>query len=82
MKPAVKKKRDTAFVIARRTAYKTSLSQDIEMLERTGCTDSNVANMRTRLACIEWLEANSDPRPLDSETMAEFEKTKTGSETI
>ena len=63
-------------VIERRTRYRDKLKADIERLERNGCRDDELARLRDRLGCIEWLESRKDPRPLDTGTMAEYMKEK------
>ena len=72
MKKEEKIKRDHGFVKSQRDRYREMLEHDIKNLEKAGCRGGMFDSLKDRLACIEWLEANDDPRPLDSETMDEY----------
>lgn len=68
--------------LIRREAYKESLRSDLSRLEALGCDDMIMENMRTRLACIEWMESHNDSRPLCSDALHEFSVSKEASESV
>ncbi len=78
LKKELKAERDRKFTRSQRDEYKASLEHDIRNLDKAGCSGGMVDNLKERLACIEWLESNDDPRPLDTGTMNEYRRFRDG----